>query len=408
MRSGTSRHVAHILLLLSAPLSATCSSPGNPAPGAPGVTAVALNLRVDQELDTALDQNPNTRRLVGSRRHHGQFHDIQRLGHRKWWGVRKSQYGPLVHVWSFSHIDDLKTVEDFSTARPVASISLLVPSGGMPDKYESVGDPEEVFGLGEQRSACVILRHNGNDPNHGWVATLLPGDCPEEPISATPTFAKTLPVVRETIIGADADAFPGVARLHWDSDKHKPLLGIKCADGWCIIGEAGTKADDNVCGRPRGYCDEQYLAIDGGDRLRPAKEARGTFIADDHLGRYTTAEDFECKDCTSQDPTCERCPNPGNWHRVASILLTGDRGEYMSQFGRITNGVNAVYLHQFSGAWFVKLVDARGNPSPVQRLKRVPHNPGDLVATARWGWSEADEGGWIRCGDGCCNLGDIL
>lgn len=247
-----------------------------------------------------------------------------------------------------------------------------------------------------------------------------------------------LQVLRESDPELGPRAYPLVARWTWyqDGQKTEYRMGVSCDDGWCEIlprqdnaqaahsyAETAEYDSGNLELRRvrevKAWYDEQILAESSSGVLVPS-QILGTIIPDPRLGQYDSAAfaghwlpaaqvaltplgnpvenpyeapeklNFSLTPGASVLNTVSLCNGP--WSTCRDALPTPpDQEEPLACDSKDTTG------------WWAELKPRSGNP--VYRcVSRCPY--GILVpGTARWSWRSNDEGMWMRCVNGCCEVG---
>lgn len=237
------------------------------------------------------------------------------------------------------------------------------------------------------------------------------------------------------------DDYPAVARWDWDDEHRWQYIGVKCGAAWCEVGPPRFTSSPGhaalAAGAPqgvdprqyrrtrliKGWYDEQYLAVPANNSLgvRPSG-IYATVFPDPRIDAYSDA-DFQ--------PTAASGANP--WLLGAAITFTGgtqaERTTYLRKFGLgmaaasglsnvigICNGTeagclpaavqtvlkaDADYQKCDHRGWWGRVGGPDGRYVCVTRCAI----PGiDVVGTARWRWTRHDEGVWMRCAQGCCEV----
>jgi hypothetical protein len=212
----------------------------------------------------------------------------------------------------------------------------------------------------------------------------------------------------------DADHFPVVAR--WDFFAQRQYITLWCGHArWCDVVPRGmtlpaVPATGDWTRDIPGWHDRQVLASVAGNSLRPSG-VTGTIYPALNLGRYTE-DDFQ-----------------GRWVPVASVELAASLPAYATEFnfappdgGRLSTislclGSRAACVPAGKSAdvsacgadptWWARLRRPTGEAA-TELYKCVTRyavtNPVADPGTVRWRWRVLDEGGWMRCPQGCCEL----
>lgn len=212
---------------------------------------------------------------------------------------------------------------------------------------------------------------------------------------------KALGGVRIAAPGMQASDIPAVARFVVDSTG-MPGVGIRCLEAWCVIG-LGENALPSVAhpipsAGPEmvrrlvfGWYDDQVLAVPRpGGTVGLGPLLRATIIPNHKLGVYTMNGHFK-----------------NQWQHVAKVRFTGvPVGKYATVWHFLPNQDNTIQIRWIApynqDSWLVRINDTLRTEL---RVHWTPHTtPAFLASTARWAWKDVDEGGWIRCDIGCCEI----
>jgi len=243
-----------------------------------------------------------------------------------------------------------------------------------------------------------------------------------------------LRVVQESVEGLDSYAYPPVARwkMHHGQNGYEYRMGVPCDWGWCEVFPIGsdevpsnshaegveyddTDPDQRRIHRVKGWYDEQVLTERVAGGIRPAG-ILGTVFPHPRLG-LLELDDFR-----------------GTWVRTASVALTPfahylEGNPYREKLNFELTHESEGLLNQIAlcnGTW----LDCRPSPDvPEPRFcesddtsgwwarltswdgnvvyRCVSRCPYDVIipGTVRWSWKSNDEGIWMRCVNGCCEVG---
>jgi hypothetical protein len=254
---------------------------------------------------------------------------------------------------------------------------------------------------------CIRLSHRAS----GWVAMVTPlapagPPCPPNP--AAPTL--TAVPVHNTGYPGFTDV-PAVARFHEGrsgANIRVPFFGLKCADAWCMVIPTGvdtTAMPQAGAGGGRGFSvhgwsDAQHLGVPDPTTqvVHASTLALASVMPDEQLGDYTIPANF------SKD-----------WVHVATVLMAGDPNSttYGSKW-HFRPGKNEIYIRTdptAASGWTGEVRNAKyflGFPYRKYRytvvVNRTDHAGMHIPGTARFWWYEQDEGLWVRCDEGCCQV----
>lgn len=220
--------------------------------------------------------------------------------------------------------------------------------------------------------------------------------------SVKPLKVKWIPAPTGLNVPATAEFFwypRGAAR------KDVPLIGIKCPNGWCFIGENAVDSpawsadgktvqrctDDaarTTCAAFFGTHDEQQLSVNEKGRLKRGS-SWGLILADPQLGTY---------DIPAYKNT---------WRRVASARI------WKTKYKNLPNDTQlfVALIHESDAPtsdWYAKIYRMNGSQEDILydhvKVDREEYGQGELLSLVRWGYDPNDEGVWVRCGVGCCYI----
>jgi hypothetical protein len=255
--------------------------------------------------------------------------------------------------------------------------------------------------------SCIRLSHRAS----GWFAVVSPL-APVGPPCPPSTTATPIPVHRivSSAFPTSADV-PAVARFsegRLAGNTRVPLFGLKCAEGWCMAVPAG----DDTLPAPQagvnagvkgwlvhGWSDAQHLGVPNATTkvIEPSMLANASVMPDPGLGGYTITTNFDT-----------------GWVHVATVFFKGNPNStaYGSKW-HYRAGKNEVYIRtstSSSTGWIGEVRNVThilGFPVTHRYavvVNRTPHNGLNIPGTARFWWYDKDEGLWIRCDEGCCQV----
>jgi len=349
-----------------------------------------------------------------------EFHDCQRLV------LENGKYGPLVAIFASSR---LPIISDATATQAVALATIYSYDGDYP-----------LLGIRQGFSCLYFLRGGAGGPAYRAFMVKSGNEKCDPAITALPTDSRELRVIMTTPGSADED-YPPVAR--WDWNGAFQYIGIKCGAAWCSVGplNSGWAAQDPRPAPPgtaapaamrfsvKGWHDHQLLAPSTGhDPWDAPTHALGTVVPVSDLGELTDAsfghdwapvanvfidqpvDGYEGKYGFSQtEPTGQgnlvslcsgssgACPNlPENIADTKSCRVANETIIKESATGAIVS------------LWYARVRAARGGAETYHCVVRRDHTndyPGGRIpGTARWRWLADDDGIWVRCVFGCCQL----
>ena len=255
-----------------------------------------------------------------------------------------------------------------------------------------------------------------------WSARMVPKgaakSCPDAPLAAI-GGGKDLKVSRTQVEEFKNDTdYPPVTRWDWDKTHDKQYVGVKCGTAWCEIYDdeldssppLAVTSSDSAVRRVRlikGWYDQQYLAtFDAGGKPVPSG-IMATIVPDPKLGEMNDDQAFK-----------------NNWVHVADISLGAKDADdaavekYTQKFNFVRASVaDPVTLETKwkpgQALWKARIKRPGLTGWLTLKHKNVKRrvigtSPGsyNVPGVARWRWMVTDEGSWIRCTGGCCEMSD--
>ena len=338
-----------------------------------------------------------------------EYHDCQRLL------MPNGQYGPEAGVYADSAVVDLldlaKSLENGSDPLKAVGVATIVSDG-----------PYVKLWI-ERGINCLYLYTQSQKPKAFMQAVADGQDCARRVAvqSDKPLFVDEEP---ETTPFTKADFSPA-ARWDWDNRGNQKFqfIGLPCGSAYCLYGHPGaissfrhdrqgmsTKA--RRVWRMRPWYDEQILGImpSGGNDMVPS-------------GVFGTV--FPHPDLNDRSDMTYDNANPA-YLLGAEIKLQAAIPQYFSKFGlepAAQDSTNKVYLCKGPPSrcipegvsipncpagtmdpWFAKIVSASGTTTRYRCVVRHLHQNFPIPGNARWWWDPKDEGIWMRCPNGCCQV----
>ncbi len=259
-----------------------------------------------------------------------------------------------------------------------------------------------------------------------WSARMISGvsdaNCPDLALSDLPDGTNLRVDRRQIEDFASPSDYPPVARWDWDAGNRAQYIGVTCGAAWCEVFNGTlnsspplpvSSTDSREVRRVRlikGWYDQQLLATEGSPgKLVPSK-VMGTIVPDVRLGRFTLA-DFEAREM-----------------HVADIGLVSEIGpadpvlaKYQAKFNFAATTVDRPVTmglrkpsQPVKGLWEAGIISSSAGPRVIRAVMRRPVDPAftakkyRVPGVARWRWMRTDEGSWIRCDEGCCEMSNYV
>lgn len=221
--------------------------------------------------------------------------------------------------------------------------------------------------------------------------------------------------------------YPQVARWDWDRSGNRQYIGIGCRDAWCEIGRDFQPSQNYDNGSPsahdrrtmqiKGWYDEEFLAVNdpapGNSGLVPSGMV-GTIVPAPGLDKLIEDQQY-----TSWQPVAEVWINapvgpyakkfnfattkaPGKTAYNTIAMCTGSRTSCNIPAGE------ALSCDVSGGAWFARVQAAGTSKVTYLCVTHRTHNDAELLkriaGVVRWRWKTSDQGAWIACPNGCCEV----
>ena len=296
---------------------------------------------------------------------------------------------------------------------------------------------------------CLFVFRRSNKWYAGMVAFVSEErDChsPRQ-VSALPSY-RELSIKRISALDLKVEwqDIPAVARWEWDVRRNTQVIGFKCLDGWCEVGELGyvpdtgpdlTSTMSGIAGlkgspvlKVKGWYDEQRLSPTKTGWWRPGAGPLSV------VGTIVPVPGLDQLDSKNFAPT---------WQLIAYVNLSAPSPDYSNKQGFVpmasaasvttisfcmedwggsnplsTGGCPGISIADRKAAkcgpeppttiqpaktihWWAKTIPAGGAAPRYWCIVRRRAPTGVPVpGTARWRWMVDDETTWGRCGGACC------
>jgi len=329
-----------------------------------------------------------------------EFHDCQRFT-----DSARTVYGTMVAIFARNALEAVP--DPVPGAAATTSHVLLAGSEQASATILNYDTPYQPLRI-EKGINCLYLY----SLNAVWQARIVPVTSDQaclQPMDPAGAGADLRVDVLEPPPGID---IPPVARWDWDVAVGQHYIGIRCGTRWCEVyspSQPSLKSSASYRGTKlvsaKGWYDEQYLAVQQGPDLVPGA-ALGTIFPVGDLAA-AVVENFEKV-----------------WVQVALVSLSTASVEYKEKFNFVAGpaplGQSAISLcrgdaqaclpaaatvnecNNQSDPWWARIVS--GSETRFRCVIRRTHPGVSIPGAARWRWKVEDEGGWVRCPDGCCEI----
>jgi hypothetical protein len=329
-----------------------------------------------------------------------EFHDCQRFT-----DSARTVYGPLIAIFARN---ELETIPDPVPGAPTGTSHVafagIEQASATILNYDTPYEPLRI----EKGISCLYLY----SANAIWQAKIVSVNSDQACLQPMDPFGPGTDLRVDVLDKPRGDDVPPVARWDWDPKEGRHYIGIRCGTRWCEVyspSQPSLTSSAHYQGSrlvaAKGWYDEQYLAVQQGPNLVPGA-ALGTIFPVGNLAGATVA-DFD-----------------KIWRQVALVSLSAASAEYKNKFnfvvGPAPHGQSAISLcrgdvraclpptatvnecDNQSDPWWAKIVS--GSETRYRCVIRRQHPGVSIPGAARWRWKVEDEGGWVRCPDGCCEI----
>jgi hypothetical protein len=308
------------------------------------------------------------------------YNDAQALA-KSGTGTSRDDYGPVARLYAIAkdHPDEAEFNNPVAVA--VVEVEAMV---SMPPAYRRLG----IDGSASTERYCIYVRHQGAT----WKAATI------KAIGNT----CTAPVAGQYNLNADRivagytsdTAYPKYSARFVEDNAGYPAFGARCGNAWCEMGRSSTHQNQLGSGAGKtdkvlGWNDDQKISTPkatGGLK----RGARATITPIDGLAEKSSeyVSDIGIKVATLR---FETAPPAGTKYTTWQFAGT-EMDMWMRHVG---NEFHATF------------VPSGGTPDPMGAwfyAYRRPHSDGVVPGVARWLWDPSDEGVWISCDQGCCEI----
>jgi hypothetical protein len=373
------RHVPMRVALVACSVAlAGCDSPHLEARGIEGHNMAAANPTVVEAL-TAYYPAPAI--PISEFVEVAGYHDAQRFQRN----AAARDYGPLVAVYTGP---TRRTISDFEA-----------PTGAVVGVVEVYGNSHSIqsykrLGLSQRTSAtqlyCIWL-HHATSPQVKWEAAMRLYSVDD---LCDPPQPNSFPLdVTEgaDVASSEADIPVGIRIV--DDDDDFPAIGVVCLMRVCEIGTKKFRSPKtqkaNAQGRIKSWHDEQDLG----------EQTTGPLGRSATIASITPTPGIKDLDISAWEAT--------NGVLAATIVVSGSAvpAKYMNwhlESGHSTS----LYIRKSGVGWGAQFVLDNGPSVPTDPWIPIARNAHSFKpeGMARWVWDENDEGAWVACEQGCCEI----
>jgi hypothetical protein len=298
-------------------------------------------------------------------------------------------YGPMAGLYMGPRA---RTLTELQAGALVAVIEVDDPTTAAMAPYNRL----RLVSAAADQLYCVFLKVTTDDEWFGAVVKATGATC------AAPAYDI---VVRRNAPSFSAAEYPVAVRF--DEDKNGPTIGVPCDIGWCEIADdlaanaqKPIDTDNKYTNRVKGWHDEQRVATKVGG-LKPGP-SRGSITPIENLASKKNG-DFEVM---SGDGTYRI------GLRVATVMFKGPPPSDVKYTDwQFHNGKSQLWIRKVAAntyeAQFVQGASENKEPNKTGWLGVYfggKHEKVTVPGVARWIWSPDDEGVWVACDQGCCEI----
>jgi hypothetical protein len=388
-----------------------------------------------------------------------EYHDCQRLLVK---GASPKKFGPLVAVFAAYTLGQLGDPVGFIKLSPALSatpgtvlprslmtVAPLLPVVTVPPlpvttvpPFPAVPVVLNVLHTGEESAvatilnydeeygplhilsgySCLYVYHTGSSPI--WKAHLVfAGSAVRSDTLCTHPLDLTIKPSWDLNVEPTPDPYPvPVARWDWDTTAGEHYIGLQCGTSWCeVYSELLTAhaSSPTYQGWGKGWYDEQYLAekaTHGGqpDDLEPGLPV-GSIFPIGNLAANTISDFSKWKEVAEVSISEESAPYKNKFNFVKSTAPYGKA--FVSLCKGTTSDCSIPWIEVLkmnlknkcantAELWWAKLESTGGDPTYRCVIRHPPPVPGAALppGVVRWRWMLKDEGMWVRCPGGCCQV----
>jgi hypothetical protein len=314
----------------------------------------------------------------------------------------------IAHAYAIPGTENLRGAADFEAEYGSFVAVVLV------DSLSSGNTLQPEYGdlhLVPNTLHCVYLKHEANQPeDRNWQAFLLPASSSTTCDPPTAPGSELAVEFRRDAQFSQQDDYPPVVRFGRGVNG-RPLIAVRCGNAVCwigsgpvlppISGHAGSFLDNTRAGRIALWHDEQMLAISSGaGGLSPRHRSSVVpfpGIGSKHKPDFLNVWVKMAWIWFEQDPAGSKygVPTPQmpkTWGMKAGPTLLEIRFDSVTNAweGRLTS--------------YTRQGEVDGGPMySVTVVQAHPHGY-DLPGSVRFNWLTTDEGVWVPCDQGCCQV----
>ena len=384
----------------------------------PGGTNIPVTLRPECPRDSIVIKTDTGYKVLGSIAGSGpismvpEYHDCQRMIKNDMKG-----FGPMIAVFARYGLDTMPNPpQSPAPVRPTARVDTTSFAAEQAAatilNYDEPYDPLHI----ESGFNCLYVYAVGSKWNAHIVKVSSDSACLKP-------FSKTMPGfdLKVTLAAIpNVKQVPPVARWDWDKEAHENYIGMRCGNSWCEISSPSHPtlvSSDHYTGSPmqevKGWYDEQYLAI---PKTAPNDLVPGTVKA-----TIFPVGDLSANTLTTFDKA---------WKEVAIVSLSEASPQYLAKFNFVAGPAPAAQTHiwfcngtaegcqipngqvptckdmpvKSDPPWWAKIVS--GTVVKYHCVVRRTHPGVSIPGATRWRWKLLDEGIWVACPEGCCEVTD--
>jgi hypothetical protein len=314
------------------------------------------------------------------------YNDEQAFQHDK----GKDSYGSVVRIYA---IHRQRSDAEYSRAKgAMVAVLEVEPDAAMDQWYKDLDIVNNGGAIPDVYCVFLFKINQGENPWKGGVSKFDGTKC------ADVKHKIDADVVPSSYQGVDD--WPGFSARFTETKAGKPALGVRCLHenqwAWCEIGNGTNQSNGNSSnagaaqGHNKGWHDDQILAE---DCATPCKIKRSVTRASitPVPGLKGMSTEFQGTSGAHAATIYVDGPVPNSAKYVAMKLKGNSETEvWLRNLGGAGAWEAAFKTGTTIGGWI-------SIPAPAQHQGLMP-------GTARWTWEPGDEGVWISCDQGCCEI----
>ncbi len=316
-------------------------------------------------------------------------------------------------IYTTGEADAIDTDAEFETNQ-FHKLAFIESVGSQPG-YDPLGLPPET--------AAIALHCLYVSEDRAFLKD-LPCDEVSYPVGSPPVPA-TMEVTRTRHPDREV---PPVSRWEWSNPRSQNTIGVRCGKAWCQIALIGFnrthhEQKDQTGAEPSGkqshvlgWYDVQPLGMPSSAGVMEPKGPRALIRPLDALERQLNDINAPVRDTFLTVVEAKLYAGPASNSKYADWGLKNGWNELAichgsqdaCEAGTVPNESVCVANTDTDGRrWYVRIKARGASDSGVYRclhFHRDAYGAAEFPSVARWMWLPRDEGIWVRCPQGCCQV----